>query len=400
MGMMGGMTPQMLQALLAQQMSKQGGGGPQMQPPAMPQVQPGQPGAMQPPAPQQGNTQQPQFQSGGSTMMLPGGTASPAITGIPMSATPPGEKPRLTGTGIMGSVLAIKNNFQDKRVQKARTLASQQIAMLQNPEMKKSMDDAAKKDPNVAKALEKQQKDWIKIYDKAMTDPNSAEYQGVQMAYRDQIQQEQQDVSMREMQAKMEEQRSRVQQQQALSQQEQARAGLLQRQTQLAGTETEADKAKLDARMEQVTAQIKARMLQSQAQVKAMLEATKIRATSAVQSAAIRAGGTVKAAQARQNKADQYIINEYKALNQQLNELDKQSKDLQSHLDKTTHWYADPEDKADVQQQLSQIEAQRGVLMQQFQMLQQKDQAFQRSSITTPMQPVGTGTQDKPIVIP
>lgn len=115
-----------------------------------------------------------------------------------------------------------------------------------------------------------------------------------------------------------------------------------------------------------------------------MLEATRLR----MQSAELQTKMRVGAAKSKQgSKIDTYIVQEYKALTQQLNELDKNSSVLAKQMKDDTHWYGDDDGKADVQQQLTQIETQRQILTQQFQMLQQKDQAFQGSGIIAKPEP-------------
>lgn len=390
-GMMGGMPPQMMQQLMQaiaqQQGGQQGqGGAPQVPPQAMTQ-------GNQPPQMPQQQSQQPQFSTGRGTMMLPGGTASPSVPGVPQSATPPRQPSSMRASGIAaipGAVMAVKQKMQQDKVQKARQFASQYIALKQSddPAVQKTA-DAMMSDPKVHK-----------IFDKAITDPNSPEYQGVQMAYRDQMSQEQQKIGMQEMKSKMEQQKASTQHQQALARQADATANQRQAQADTAGQVTEADKFKAEQKMQQVTAQIQGRLQQGQQITQRMLQTTKLRIEAAHIDTRVRAGATVTAAGKRASAANNYIIQEYKALNGQLNELDKQSKDLTSHLDKTSHWYGDADDKADVQQRLAQIEAQRQVLTQQFQTLQQKDQAFTRSGITSPPPMKGTGTAEDPIVIP
>lgn len=392
--------PQMQQQLLAalqraqagaggqgsQQMSVPGGGAPPQQSPQMPSSQQSQ--------------QMPQL--GGNNIMLPGGTASPGVPGVQMSATPPKQTGSIAARGVAalpGAVFAVKQSMQRSKTEKARQLAGQYLAM-QNAD-----------DPKVKQAANQLLADPKnhKIFEKAVTDPGSPEYAGVQMAYRDLVTQEQQSAAMQEMRGKVQEQMAAAQQKQALAQQESANAARMQKQTEQMGTVTDKDKEtnrikeeQIKARGEQVTAQIQARLQQTQQQTKAMLDATKMRTRATVQSATIRGKATVNAASQRAAKADTYIQGEYKILNQQLTELDRHSKDLAAQITKDTHWYGDDDGKADVQSQLSQIEAQRGVLAAQFQMLQQKDRAFQTSGVTPPpqQQTKGKGTQDDPIVIP
>jgi hypothetical protein len=375
MGMMGGLPPQVLQALMAQmaqQKGQQTASGPGA--PPTPQIPPGQ-------MPPTGQPSGGPPRLGGNNVMLPGGTAAPGIPGVQMSATPPKRAGNTTGHGMMAipaAVMQAKQNKQRSKTEQARQLAGQYLAM-------KNSDD-----PKVQQAADQLLADPKnhKVFDKAVSDPSSPEYAGVQMAYRDQLAQEQQGQAMQEMRAKVQEQQAAAQQKQALAAQEQAKAADLRKQTEQRGTVTELDQAKLDAKMEQVTAQIKAKMLQTQTSTQAMLQAVNARVAGAVKVAGIKEQGA-KTRQA--SKIDTYILGEYKALQGQLNELDRQTKDLTSHLDKTTHWYSDPDDKNDVQQQLAQIDAQRGVLMQQYQMLQQKDQAFQRSGLVAPPQSTTPG---------
>lgn len=393
MGGMSMLSPQQQQQLLAMMAGANGGQGGGQQPPQVPpqqMTQGSQPPQMQPSGQQ---PQMPQFSTGRGTMMLLGGTASPSVPGVPQSATPPRQPSQMRASGVAaipGAVMAVKQKMQQDKVQKARQLASQYIALKQSD------------DPNVQKTADAMMSDpkVHKIFDKATTDPNSPEYQGVQMAYRDQMSQEEQKIAMQEMKSKMQQQQASTQHQQALARQADATANQRQAQADTAGQVTEADKFKAEQRMNQVTAQIQSRLQQTSQTTQRMMEATKLRIEGSIKVAQIRGSATVSAAGKRANATNNYIIQEYKALNSQLTDLDRTSTALSAQLAKQTHWYGDDEGKADIQQKISQIEAQRTVLTQQFQMLQQKDQAFTRSGLVPPPPTVGSGTENDPIRIP
>lgn len=395
---MTGLTPQMKQQLMAYIAAQSGanrqGGAPQ--PGQMPQGQPGQ----QPPQATGGSGQPSQL--GGNNMTMPGGTVSPMIPGVQMSATPPKQAGSVSARGLAalpGAVMAVKQSMQRSKTEKARQLAGQYLAMKnsQDPKVQQAADQLLSDPKN------------HKIFDKATSDPSSAEYAGVQMAYRDMVGQEQQAQKMQEMQQKVQSMQAMASQRDALAQREHAQATDIQKQTEQRGTVTEKDAAankikedQIQARGEQATAQIKMHLQQTDMTTKAMLEAVNKRVAGSIKVANIHESG----AKGRQNsRIDTYIQGEYKSLQGQLNALDKQSKDLTSHMDKESTgvkaWFVDPEDKSAVQQQLAQIEAQRGVLTQQFQMLQQKDKAFQSTGLTP--QPAssmqGDGSEQKPYVI-
>lgn len=383
MGMMGMLPPQLQQQLMQAIATQRGGAS--AQPPAM-QPQSGQ----QPPQMPAGDAPMPQFQTGRSTMMLPGGTASPAVPGVPQSATPPKQPGNMRASGIAaipGAVMMVKQKMQQDKIQKARQFASQYIALKQSD------------DPNVQKTADAMMADpkVHKIFDKAVSDPNSPEYQGVQMAYRDQMTQEQQKVAMQEMKSKMEQQKAATQHQQALARQADATANQRNAAADTMGQVTDADRFKAEQKMQQVTATIQGRLQQTNQITQRMIETTKLRIEGTHIDTRVRANATITAAGKRAAATNNYIVQEYRALNSQLTELDRQSKDLTAHLDKTTHWYSDPDDKEQVQQQLAQIEAQRGVLGQQLQMLQAKDQAFQGSGLIE--KPRSQQTQ-QPMIIP
>jgi len=369
---LGQMSPEQ-QQLLMQQLQRQqggqgggpmpGGGGPQ----AMPQL-------------------------GGNNVRLPSGTAIPGVPGVPLSATPPGNKPRLSGTGLLGTVVAVKQQMHQQKIQKMRQLTSQYIAL-------QSSDDPKLK--QTAQALISDPKNH-KLFDKAVSDPNSAEYQGVQQAYRDSQAEEVQKAQFEQLRANLEQREQMANRQQAMAQQAMAMAGYKEKQTEQMGQVTPAEQAKLDERYKAVTAQIQGRLQQSSMQTKAMLEATQKRVDAARYAADQRRAGQEGSAKVRAGatKANDVIVKEYKALHDQAAELDKQAKDLNDHLQKESHWYADPDDKDEVQRQLAQIEAQRAVLQSQYQMLQMKDQMFQKNGIIdTPPPGPGAGTADSPIVI-
>jgi hypothetical protein len=386
--MTGGIPPQLLMQLAQMMKNQQPQGGAAL--PPMPMMQPGMPGAQQPP--QGGPTQMPQL--GGNNATLSGGTAIPQVTGNPMTATPGYQKGGVAARGIgaiPGAAIAITQKLHNDKVQKTRAMVNEWIALQMNPSNKKAMEDAAKGDPALQKILQKKEADFAKMYHKAAADPGSPEAQGIQLAYKDQQGKEDQQIKVQQAQAAMQTQAAEAQQRMALAQRQQSESEKIQKQTEQMGKVTEKDAAAnkvkedaIKARGEQVTAQIQAKLTQVSTQTKAMLEATKIRASATVTSASIRASGTVRAAQARQSQADKYIQGEYKSLNQQLTELDRDSAALMKQLKDDTHWYGDDDAKADVQQKLAQIDAQRQMYTQQFQMLQMKDKAFQQTNVTPP----------------
>jgi hypothetical protein len=387
MGMMGSLPPQVLQQLM-QAIATQGGqGGGQAPPQGVPPGggQPSQMPSLQTPGQQ---PQTPQFQTGRSTMMLPGGTASPSVPGVPQSATPPRQSGNMRASGVAaipGAVMMVKQKMQQDKVQKARQLASQYIALKQSD------------DPNVQKTADAMMMDpkVHKVFDKAVSDPNSAEYQGVQMAYRDQMTQEQQKVAMEEMRARVQQQQAMTQAEQQRAAQEQAHAGLYRRQEELEGQVTPAKRAEIDqkdrAQLEaskRIQMQVDQRVKTTKMTTDAMLKATEMRVAAMKAALGAHTGDKVLDA----------VAKEYTNLNAQIKVLNDQTAKLQADLSAhpVANWFH--KDAAAKRAQIESNMAQAQMLQKQLQMVEQKRQMMMQVGALPP--DVGNvGTMQEPIVV-
>jgi len=323
MGPMAGMNPQMLQQLM-QAIAQQGGGQggpPQGQPPGGGQSQPMpqlQTSGQQP--------QQPQFQTGRSTMQLPGGTASPSIPGIPISAMPPKQPGSTRASGIAaipGAVFAAKQKMQNDKVQKAAAIFSAYLAKKQND------------DPTIQKEADQMMTDpkTHKIFAKALDDPTSAEYQGAQLAYRHQMSQEQQKVAMQEMKAKMQQQQAATQHQQALARQADAQAAYRGSQTETIGEVTPAMRFQAQQKKDLFMQQLQMRkqfldqsLQQSDKRLKLMKDI-----------AEMKEGGLNKRTgmRATQIQAATALYHQATGVNTELRDLIAERNNLESNLDKS-----------------------------------------------------------------
>jgi hypothetical protein len=331
---------------------------------------------------------------GGPNTLLPGGTAMPNIPGVPMSAGPGYQTKSVAARGAASlpmAAYAINQKLHNDKVQKYRGLANKWIAMQSNPDMQKQRQEQAKSNPEIAKVLAKEDKEFAKMVKEAQ-DPSSAADQGIQLAYKDQQMKEMQ---QQEFQQKLSD--MRAQEEQRL-----ASAVFRRQQESQMGQVTPAMQFKEQQKFGQQAQQIAGRLQQTQLTTSRMLEATKLRLASAERQTKVKAGATLGAAALRANATNSAIVKEYQAIQQQANELDRRSKVLQDHLDKNTHlgglW--EPDDMAEVQQEMGQIEAQKQMLAGQMQMLQMKDQFYQKQGIIPIAGSSGQGTQDDPVVVP
>lgn len=274
--------------------------------------------------------QQPQMpRLGGPNATLPTGTAVPRAGGVQPAATPPRPQGGVSGHGafgtIIGSVMAVKQKMSNDKREKARALAGQYIAMMNSG------------DPKLQQAAQQLLGDPKnhKIFDKAISDPNSPEYQGVQMAYRDVMKEDQAKQSFQEMQA-------RIQQQQALAQQEQARARDLQSLATTRGQVTESEVYKEEQKNERTKMQIDARLQQSRQSIEAMNKRAANSIASLEKRAALAQRGAKERAGMRQqqSQAANAMLKEYRNIQSEISNLDREQKDMQDNMSRSpiTSW--------------------------------------------------------------
>lgn len=386
-----GMLPPDLQKQLLAQLSQPGAGVPRVGV-----------GTQQSPTPF--DTLQPQAPKlGGNNVMLPGGTASAGVPGVQLSATPPKQAGSVAARGIgslPGAVIAVKQQMQRSKSEKARQLTGQYLAMKNSADPKiQQAADALLADPKNHK-----------IFAKATTDPSSPEYAGVQMAYRDMVAQEQQSQAMEEMRAKIQEQQGRAQQQAAMAQQEQQRARLYGRQADIAGTATEKDQFQEQQKNLRAQMQVNARLQQSRQSIDAMLQRTKAtveslenRAKLHEQNANYRAGlherGADKRAGMRQqqNQALNAMLKQYKNIQSEITNLDREQKAAQDDLIKNpiSSWVTGQDEQ--FQANSAQIDAKRQGLEAQLAALDASVDAMTAGGVipppaaapTVPSEPIG-----------
>lgn len=162
---------------------------------------------------------------GGNNILLPSGIASPGVPGVPMSAAH-----RELFQGMPGTLMGLKAQMHRAKVEKFQALTNQYIASQMDHNAQKAQAELARSDPKIAKALEKQKQDFAKMIEKAISDPNSAEAQGIQRAYADQEGKVQQQQAQQEQMAKLKDIAAQVQQRQAAAQRDQAEAAKFQSQ--------------------------------------------------------------------------------------------------------------------------------------------------------------------------
>lgn len=387
MGGMMGLPPQIQQALMAQLAQQKAPGAPApptmgapTPPPVQMTPQPGQ--GQQPPAPQ-GNLPLPAL--GGNNAMLAGGTAIPQVRGVPMTAQPQRPPQRTSASGIAAIPMAayqIKQKMHNDKVQKTRAAVNEWIAMQDNPDAQKELQKAAQQDPKIAKILQKKQQDFAKLSEKAMKDPNSAEAQGIQMAYRDQQGKEQQDIATQEAKSKMQQQQAITEHNRALAIQEQARARNIDKKTDQSGEVTDKDKFQADQKMRLVQYKVQGDLqkaglavtaLQQRAQQKidSLERIAKMHEAGADSRAAMRESGANKRAgmRSQQNYALTAMTKEYGNIKSEIANLDKEQKSAMDDLIKNpiSSWATGQDDafqsrSAAIDGQRRELEARLGAL--------------------------------------
>jgi hypothetical protein len=405
--------PQLLQQLAQMMKNQQGagapqGGGPPGAAPPMPAMPPpGMPGAQGAPDASGSGGQMPQV--GPGNQQMGSGKASPVIPGVPVSNQPAKQQGNIRVQGIASlpfAAMAIKKKMTDDKVNKYRTLANEWVAKKMDPTADKADQKRASENPEIAKALAKKDKEFVKMVDEAMKDPSSPAAQGIQAAYRDQQKQDQKEQLDQQMQERMRQMQTLELQRQAVAQREQAQAGKVDKETDQMGSVTDKDKfqaqQKLQLQANDISGKFKRLGLQTgtmitiaQNRIASAKDQTHERVEGSKEVARIGAKGKTDsasiAAAARRQQTTDYIVKRYDAVNKRLIELDKRGKEIQDHIDKNTHlggmWT--PDDLAESQKQLEEIAAQQGILQGEFQGLQSQDQFFQSKGWIAPVDMTG-----------
>jgi len=392
MGAMGTpqLTPQALQQFIQMMQQRQQQGG--AQPPS---------GGM--PNPQQA---QPSQATGGNAPM----SEMPPVKTLPgIAPMPQGPQSQTTTRlqGIPAAVMMIKQGMHQQKIQKAKSLTDWFIAM-QDPQTKQQVQKAVSGDPKLQKAFEKKMHDYTKMYDKALTDPNSPEGQGVQAAYRAQQQQAQQQQEWQTKQAQI----------QAIQNQKNALAAEEQRRTQLMGTVTDAERFKEQQKNVRAQATIDSQITRQAAQIAAQNAQLTQKLTVMKQIAEMREGGlNARAGQRQQqSQAAQALYKQAQAQQNELNELERRRKDIADNMQKhpVLDWFSDEGQNAKAQLdlidgQINQLQGKQQVLFQSFDQMQQVG-LIPKAPMTTPAAaapatPPATnnkttkGTKDDPHVI-
>ena len=353
------LTPEM-QMWLRSQLQNMGGQGQQQsaQQGQLPQAQPGQ---QQPPSPSTGQPQMPQFR--GPAFPLPSGQVQRQLGNVPYSAQPTYQKPGVSGHGVgmfPAAVMAIKQKMHGDKVQKFRGLANEQLAMQQDPDTQAKLQQAASKDPNMQKALDKKQKEFVKMMDDAQKDPNSAAAQGIQLAYRDQQQKDAQQQSFEQTRLAMEEIRARIQAEMQRGQYWQQIGAAAGRK----GEVTEEDRFKADQKEQVAREQINARLSMN----KDNIAARRKNLTDQIASLEKRTAMQQKGAMARTKErvaSDQAIaamLKQYKNVESRYNTLDREQTALEKEIsDKPFGSWMTGEDDV-YKAKIGAIDAQRKVL--------------------------------------
>jgi len=387
------MSPEMQQKLMAFMSGLRPGGAQTALPTSMPQGN-----GMQPPQmPQQ--SQMPRL--GGNNTQLPSGTAIPAFRGMPMSAQPTYQPKSVSGHGIgmlPAAVMAFKQASHQKSVQKARGLVDEWLAQQDNPDTQKNLEKLAQQDPKIAKVLEEKKKQLAKVHDEAMKDPNSAAAQGIQLAYQDQQAKEQQKQAAQEQQMKM-------QQMQAQMQAEQARAQYWKQYGEAAerkGEVTPEDIYKQQQQNERTKMTIQGGLDRTVLSITNMNTRTNAKIASLEKIAALHEKGSSERAKMRgqQSQAATAMIRQYKNIQSEITNLDREQKDMQDNMAKSpiTSWWSGASAEYEARSQA--IEAKRTMLEGRLQQLDESVSQMQQggvlpqdSDIPTP---VTSGATDHP----
>lgn len=234
-------------------------------------------------------------------------------------------------SGVASGYVAYKQTQFKKKVQEAKAAAMVQLQQ-QNPQFQQAVQTASKANPEAQKAFEKSQEKWMKIYEKAMSDPNSPEYYGIQQAYQEAMTQAQ-------LRDQAQEQKEKIAQAVATRQAEQARAEAERARASSYGTPEQEHKYK----MEEIQAQNEGRLAKANADNATRLKQTIQRGQDMlrVQQERNKAAfakidvDKMKAGQkTKQDASVMAVFRQSKALEDQINGVIKAAKPYQDWLDK------------------------------------------------------------------
>ena len=389
---MGGIPPGLQQAIM-QMMMKQGA----QQPSQIPGGGGGMPQGVPQGGPPQATPQMPQF--GGQGSMQGSGRATPNIPGISESAMPQRQSGRSSASGVAQipfAAMAIKQKIHSNAVQKYRALANDWLAQQQNPDSQKSMQQAAQNDPNIAKALEKKQKEFTKMSDEAMKDPNSAAAQGIQAAYQDQRSKDAQQQEAQMNQAKLQEQQARAESERAL-------AYFRTKMGDTRGEVTPEDQYKASQQNWRMSQQIASRSQQLTQRLTAQSNENKLRLDQMKQIAEMKESGLNKRSSQRQaqSQAAMTLYHQAQALDVQYRSLVTEHSNLQTNLSShaAMNWVTGEGD--DLQAKLAENEAKQQELSQKLQSVYSSFDQMQAAGVIAQPQsdiptPMSSGATDRP----
>jgi hypothetical protein len=332
------MTPEMQQWLM-QQMQQVG-------------QQPQQGQGMQPLQPSGAPPQMPRL--GGNNALTSTGTAVPRVGGIQPAATPPREPKQISGRGafgsIIGGVMAVKQKMSQDKQQKARAIAGQYIAMMNSG------------DPKLQQAAQQLLADPKnhKIFDKAISDPTSPEYNGVQQAYQDVVREDQQKAAWQQLQQQMSEAQARMVA-------EQQRGKYWEQMGEAAGRRGEVtpeDRFKAEQKAQQIKDQIAARKETNDANIAARRKNLEAQIASLEKRTSMQQKGAMARTKERvaSDQAIAAMLKQYKNIEQRYSTLDREQTTLEKEIsDKPVGSWLTGEDDA-FRSRISAIDAQRKVL--------------------------------------
>lgn len=271
------------------------------------------------PAGLQPRQQMPQL--GGNNATVGSGTAVPRVGGIQPSATPPslpGRNTESTLRGLPGMVMQVKQQKHMDQMNKARALAGQYIAMMNSG------------DPKLQKAAQQLLADPKnhKVFDKATTDPMSPEYQGVQAAYRDVMQEDAQKAQYQQMQQQMEMQRAQIEATKQLGYQRQAYGEKAER----SGDVTAQDVFKADNAKQRTSMQLDSRSRDNQARITAAGERLAKSITSLEKRTQMQQEGATERAGMKESGANKRQNQRLTAQNQAVTAMVRQYKNIQAQV--------------------------------------------------------------------
>jgi hypothetical protein len=431
--------PQLLQQLAQMFKNQQGGAAPGGQPPpsgGAPAGAPPMPGMPPPGMPGQGGA--PDASGGGGAMpqMGPGnmqlasGKASPLIPGVAQSNQPAKQQSGIRASGIAAlpfAAVAIKQKITQDKITKYRAMANEWIANKMDPTSASAMQKKAKENPDIAKALAKKDKEFVKMVDEAMKDPTSAAAQGIQQAYRDQKKEDEKAQMDQQMQERMRQMQAIEDRQRSQADLARSQAGKTDKQTDQMGQHTERDEflaaekgkaqtAKLQSDLDRARLQTGTQITLLQGRIKAWdgladkNNASKERIAAGnvagrkdvatTQVAGRRDVASIMATRKQQvaKTIADGLSKRAKSYIEQLKAVEKHRKDVQDHIDKTTHLfgYMHDDDFGEQQAMLKDLDLQQQFLDKQISDLQSDEQGYQKGGLLPPID-AASGAGDTPM---